>query len=100
MTAREQGVVKWFNDTKGFGFIQRAGGDDAHLLLCRGLCRAVPAQPQALRQQKEPKETPHVPIRAPQPPRARSWPRPARHAWPLQRHHRCAGRRGRLPHRD
>ena len=28
MTAREQGVVKWFNDTKGFGFIQRAGGDD------------------------------------------------------------------------
>ena len=28
MTAREQGVVKWFNDTKGFGFFQRAGGDD------------------------------------------------------------------------
>ena len=28
MTAREQGVVKWFNDTKGFGFIQRSGGDD------------------------------------------------------------------------
>ena len=28
MTAREQGVVKWFNDTKGFGFIQRHGGDD------------------------------------------------------------------------
>ena len=26
--AREQGVVKWFNDTKGFGFIQRNGGDD------------------------------------------------------------------------
>ena len=28
MTAREQGVLKWFNDTKGFGFIQRSGGDD------------------------------------------------------------------------
>ena len=28
MTAREQGVVKWFNDTKGFGFIQRNGSDD------------------------------------------------------------------------
>ena len=28
MTAREQGVVKWFNDTKGFGFIHRNGGDD------------------------------------------------------------------------
>ena len=28
MTAREQGVVKWFNDTKGCGFIQRQGSDD------------------------------------------------------------------------
>ena len=28
MTAREQGVVTWFNDPKGFGFIQRAGGAD------------------------------------------------------------------------
>lgn len=25
---REQGVVKWFNDSKGFGFIQRASGED------------------------------------------------------------------------
>ncbi len=23
MSVREQGVVKWFNDAKGFGFIQR-----------------------------------------------------------------------------
>ena len=26
--AREQGVVKWFNASKGFGFIQRQSGDD------------------------------------------------------------------------
>lgn len=25
---REKGVVKWFNASKGFGFIQRASGDD------------------------------------------------------------------------
>ncbi len=28
MAVREQGVVKWFNDSKGFGFIQRASGED------------------------------------------------------------------------
>lgn len=28
MSAREKGTVKWFNNSKGFGFIQRdAGGD-------------------------------------------------------------------------
>jgi cold shock protein len=25
---REKGTVKWFNAAKGFGFIQRASGDD------------------------------------------------------------------------
>lgn len=26
--SREQGTVKWFNDAKGFGFIQRSTGED------------------------------------------------------------------------
>lgn len=28
MSVREQGTAKWFNDSKGFGFIQRATGED------------------------------------------------------------------------
>ena len=28
MADRESGTVKWFNDQKGFGFIERPGGDD------------------------------------------------------------------------
>lgn len=28
MSFREQGIVKWFNDSKGFGFIQRNSGED------------------------------------------------------------------------
>ncbi len=27
-TVREQGIVKWFNASKGFGFIQRQSGED------------------------------------------------------------------------
>lgn len=28
MSDRENGIVKWFNDAKGFGFIQRESGAD------------------------------------------------------------------------
>ncbi len=28
MADRETGTVKWFNSTKGFGFIERSGGKD------------------------------------------------------------------------
>jgi CspA family cold shock protein len=28
MSEREQGTVKWFNGSKGYGFIERDAGDD------------------------------------------------------------------------
>lgn len=28
MSQREQGTVKWFNGSKGYGFIERESGDD------------------------------------------------------------------------
>ncbi len=28
MADREKGTVKWFNDAKGFGFIERQNGED------------------------------------------------------------------------
>lgn len=38
MAERETGTVKWFNGTKGYGFIQRDQGDDVfvHFRAIRG----------------------------------------------------------------
>jgi CspA family cold shock protein len=38
MSERTQGTVKWFNRSKGYGFIEREGGDDVfvHFSSIRG----------------------------------------------------------------
>ncbi len=46
----EQGVVKWFNDEKGFGFIQRDSGPDVfvHYRAINGTGRRSLAEGQAV----------------------------------------------------
>lgn len=38
MSDRQSGTVKWFNDSKGFGFIERSDGEDVfvHFRSIRG----------------------------------------------------------------
>lgn len=43
ITIRERGIVKWFDNTKGFGFIQRENGGDVFIHISTFVDRDLPA---------------------------------------------------------
>ena len=49
MADRETGTVKWFNDAKGFGFIERESGDDVFVVVAPFAARASALSPTARR---------------------------------------------------
>ena len=50
MSQRQSGTVKWFNDEKGFGFIQQESGDDVfvHYSVINGSGRKTLAEGQSV----------------------------------------------------